>query len=76
MHERLTIGIKLMESSHRSKANFQVDSIDLKEADGYVHLGQEVNTHHNLEPDIARRRAAGWIKFCCIIHVSQLLQNW
>lgn len=50
----------VMGNSGRSKVNLQVDVVDLEEVEGYVYLGQEVNMHHSLQPEITPRGAAEW----------------
>lgn len=40
-----------MKSSGMLKTNLQMDGVDVKKADIYVYLGQEVEAHHNKAED-------------------------
>lgn len=51
------------------KANLRVDGADL-EVGNYAWRGRETDMRHNLQPEIARRRAARWHKFHSIIYSS------
>ena len=60
---------KIMQTAGMPKANLRVDGVLLEEVDSYVYLGQELNVHHDLQPEIIRRRAAGWRKFYSILDI-------
>lgn len=42
----------MMQSSGMLKEKLRVVSTDLKEVDSHVYLGQEMNMHHSLRPEV------------------------
>lgn len=60
---------KVLQSFSLPKAKLWMGCVDLEEINVYVYLVQEVNMHHNLQSEIARRRGAVCGKFYSIIVV-------
>ncbi|VDM51188.1 unnamed protein product [Toxocara canis] len=58
---------KIMQTAGLPKAYILIGGVVLEEVDSYVYLGQELNMRHDPQPEISRRRAAGWRKFYSII---------
>ena len=64
-----------MQSAVMPQVNLTVDGVPIELVSSFVNLGQEVNMRHDSHPELKRRQAAGWRKFCGILDVLKGLSG-